>query len=217
MNRVLGRLASALGLRLFPGWVGDGLMAALVAAAWVEPGWFSPELPGDLKAVAVIEALALHATPFVLTVRTGRLPGWVLWAYAPFLAGLVFMVQTKLLLLLFAWHLASAAWRDGLGDQAYLTEIIRYVVIFLIMMGAAFGVAFLPVPELGWTADAVPSSAAMTRDDGSVKYGAVPALLTVYFTLRALWNLVWWTWERTGVVRQMAEAADERSHRPPPR
>ena len=204
LNTFFGRLGTMLGLRLFPMWVGDALMAAFVALTWVEPTRFGADVPGDLVALLIFEGLAIHSTPFVYVVRSGHLPAWILLIYLPFALAAGTFISTPSLLILFLWHLAGALWADRMSEGQMNVAIIRYAIVATVFILLAFVVAIVPFPELGWRAGNVSVDHAFTRGDGSSYYQSIPAYLTVYFTIRAVWHILWWHWERTGEIAKMA-------------
>ena len=207
LNALLGRLGTILGLRLFPMWVGDAIMSVFMAMTWVEPTRFGQGVPGDLLPILAFEALAMHSTPFVWVVRTGKLPPWILLVYVPFGLAVASVIDAPILIALFFWHLASALWTDRRSEGDLNAAMLRYAIVAMVFILLFFVLAVVPMPELGWRAGNVSSDFALTLESGEHVYQTVPAYLTIYFTFRAVWHILWWHWERTGVVAKMGQAS----------
>lgn len=208
MSAITGRLATLLGLKLLPHWVGDALLAVLAAVTWVEPFRLGPTAPTDLMALYIFEGLFIHSTPFVIVARKGTIPKWFLLIYVPFAVAAAVFIESKWLLALFLWHIASVAWRDKITDDELNVQMVRYVVVIFVFLLAPAIAWLAPTPPLGW-AEGIPTSAVMVRGSGEPVPGALPAICTLYYSLRAVWHIVWWHWERTGEVDRMKTSMRE--------
>jgi hypothetical protein len=201
------RVGVFLGLRALPLWVGDLLMVGLFALTWVDPYRFGPGIPGDINALLVFEGLAIHSTPFILVSRAGYLPKLIIWIYVPFALMVGSLIESPLLLILFLWHLAGVLWRDGMTEAQMNVAIFRYVGVAVAFILLPFFLYIVPMPELGWVEDVIPSDVAWEKGNGDTQYHMPIAFVTIYFTVRALWNVMWWHFDRTGATAQIAEAA----------
>lgn len=204
LRSLLERFASLLALRLLPEWVVDAVMAGFLAWTWVDPFWAGPSVPHDLLPMLLFEFFAIHSTPLWILARAGRIPPWMLLLYVPFVIGAVLVFDSYWLAAFFLWHLAAAAWYEESTEEELALRILRYVVVGVIFLLMPVALWLFPVPELGWTPAAIPYDLAWEKSSGALVYAGLPAMLTIYFTLRSMWYAFWWHMARTGRLEARA-------------
>jgi len=190
IRRVLAGLPSALA---------DLLTAGICIATW----WAPEALPDDLLRVTalimLIEFLSIHGLimlPLIVVIMADRWPRAALplgvLLYLSFAVGASVVLQTWWPTLFFAWLLLSRyvlpRWNIGGADES-LDPGKLWFVSTMLWIGLVFATVLLPVPALGWDAEAIARLGLPGEGIWVDEPHRLLAFAAIYFTLLAVFKL----------------------------